>query len=72
MNHVGDSANLVNSVEHINRFGGVGHTYCNVVAFLCTEGLESGGYFVDFFDEFFVGNLGIEILQGRVVWPFTG
>ena len=71
MHHVCNGTDFVNCVEHINRFGSVRHAYRNTVALLGAERFQRGGDFIDFLDKLFVGNLCIEILQGRIVWPLA-
>ena len=61
MNHVGDCANFINSIEHIDSFGSIWHTNCDAIAFFGTNRFECGSSLVDFFDEFLIGNLNIEI-----------
>ena len=72
MYHISYCANLVNSVKHVDSFGGIGHTHCNTITLFGTESLQSCSYFVNFFNHFFVSDFSIKILQGGIVRPFTG
>ena len=72
VNHIGNSANFVNSVKTINGFGGVGHADGDAVALLGAEGFQSGGDLVDFFDHFFVGDFRVKILECGIVGPLAG
>ena len=50
MDHVGNSADFVDSIEHINSLRGIWHTDGNAVALFGANSFEGGGDFVDFFD----------------------
>ena len=41
------------------------------ITFLGSNSFKGGGNFIDFFNHFFVSNLGIKILQSNIVRPFT-
>ena len=71
VDHIGNSANFVDRVEHIDFFWGVGHTDSDTVTFLHADSLEGAGDFVNFFNKLPVGDFGVEIGDGGIVWPFT-
>ena len=71
VNHVGNGADFIDCVEHINRLWCIWHTDCNVIALLGAESLQGGSDFIDFFNQLFVSDFSIKVLQSRIVWPFA-
>ena len=72
MDHVGDGADFVDGVKSIDGFGGVWHADGDFFAFFGADSFESGGDFIDFFDEFFVGDLGFKIFKREERKLLTG
>ena len=50
MNHIGDSADFIDGIEHIDSLGSIRHADGNLLALFGANGFQSGSDSVDFFD----------------------
>ena len=72
MHHIGDGADFVNRIKHVDGFWGVRHANGDTFTLFGAKLLQSGGNFVNFFNHFFVSDFGIKISEGSVVRIFAG